>query len=131
MGKRNKRISTEGDGENLTNNPFGGLDLGGLTEAKVSPIDKVATPKAETKKNRGRVDVVRQRSAGGAGWTTVVKNFVGISNEEKNDLKKQIQKRCGVGGSLKGGVIEIQGDKRDDVKAVLEKARFRVVFAGG
>ena len=62
---------------------------------------------------------------------TVAKNFVGISQEEKNDLKKRIQKRCGVGGSLKDGRIEIQGDKRDDVKAVLEAAGFRVVFAGG
>ncbi len=62
---------------------------------------------------------------------TVAKNFVGISSEEKNALKKQIQKRCGVGGSLKGGNIEIQGDKREEIRDVLEKAGFRVVFAGG
>jgi len=62
---------------------------------------------------------------------TVAKNFVGISVEEKNALKKTIQKRCGVGGTLKNGAIEIQGDKRDQVREVLESAGFQVVFAGG
>lgn len=132
MGKRSKRISTEGNEQSLESNPFGGLDMGNLPDSKPLPIEKIiAEPKIEKKKSRGRVDVIRQRSAGGAGWMTVAKNFVGISKEEKNDLKKQIQKRCGVGGALKDGMIEIQGDKREDVKAVLEKARFRVIYAGG
>ena len=77
------------------------------------------------------MDVIRQRSAGGGGWVTVAKNFKGIAESEKKSLKQSIQKRCGVGGSLKGGCIEIQGDKREDVKLVLESAGFQVVFAGG
>ena len=62
---------------------------------------------------------------------TVAKNFKGISESEKKSLKQSIQKTCGVGGSLKAGCIEIQGDKREDVKRVLESAGFQVVFAGG
>lgn len=121
----------EGNENPLENNPFGNLDLGNLPDSPTAKAEIAQSKPKETKKNRGRVDVVRQRSAGGGGWMTVAKNFIGISQEEKNDLKKRIQKRCGVGGSVKEGRIEIQGDKRDDMKAVLEAAGFRVVFAGG
>lgn len=62
---------------------------------------------------------------------TVVSGFLGISGEEKAALAKSIQKRCGVGGAVKDGAIEIQGDKREETRAVLEAAGFRVVFAGG
>jgi len=133
MGKRKKRIGIDGDRTQLESNPFGGLDLGGLPESKPAKEERErpASLREPKTKNRGRVDVVRRRSAGSGGWMTVAKNFVGISNEEKTDIKKRIQKRCGVGGTLKGGNIEIQGDRREDVKAVLEQAGFRVVFAGG
>ncbi len=134
MGKRNKKIPLEGGGKDLSVNPFASLETEGLPRESKSPhgIQAASAPEpSEKKKNRGRVDVVRQRSAGSGGWMTVAKNFVGISIEEKNALKNSIQKRCGVGGTLKNGVIEIQGDKRDQVRDVLESAGFRVVFAGG
>ena len=119
-------------GSDLVSNPFGSLDASGLPDAPAaSPTEQLPAGKPVKKKNRGRVDVIRQRSAGGGGWMTVAKNFKGISESEKKSLKQSIQKRCGVGGSLKAGCIEIQGDKREDVKLVLESAGFQVVFAGG
>ncbi|MEM9159230.1 MAG: translation initiation factor [Verrucomicrobiota bacterium] len=132
MSKKKRKLSTEGGNSLGADNPFGSLDFGNLPDAPAAEKTEPMQPPTEQKtKNRGRVDVVRKRSSGGAGWVTVVQGFVGISNEEKNELKKQIQKRCGTGGSLKDGKIEIQGDKREEIKGVLEKAKFRVVFAGG
>jgi len=132
MGKKRKKIDSSSGGTDLSSNPFGSLDVTGLpnrNSVSRTPANPVR-PK-EQRKSRGRVDVLRQRSAGSGGWMTVAKNFVGISVEEKNALKKTIQKRCGVGGTLKNGAIEIQGDKRDQVREVLESAGFQVVFAGG
>jgi translation initiation factor 1 len=50
---------------------------------------------------------------------------------EKEDLARRMQKRCGTGGTVKEGRIEIQGDQREAVAEVLAAAGFRPVFAGG
>ena len=135
MGKKSKKIAVEGSSNELNVSPFRALGSIGLPENSVlsNPleVEKTREPSEQKKKRRGRVDVVRQRSAGSGGWSTIAKNFVGISVEEKNSLKKTMQKRCGVGGTLKNGAIEIQGDKREEMRDILESAGFRVVFAGG
>jgi len=41
-------------------------------------------------------------------------------------LVKQLKKRCGSGGTIKDGVVEIQGDHRDTVRAELAKRDFEV-----
>ena len=77
------------------------------------------------------MDIIRQKAGRGGKTVTVVTNFVGISLQEKEKLAREIQKTCGVGGSVKEGRIEIQGDKRPEVARILEAAGFRPVFAGG
>ena len=83
------------------------------------------------KKNRGRVDILRVKAGRGGKTVTLVKTFVGIGLPEKQQLAKAMQKACGVGGTVKDGQIEIQGDKRDEVARILIAANFRPVFAGG
>lgn len=131
MGKAKKRVSTDGSGS-LSENPFESLDLGGLPSGPASAYAaKDEKPQGAVKKSRGRLDVKREKAGRGGKTVTVVSGWKGIAFEEKSVLAKSIQKRCGVGGSVKNGNIEIQGDKREEAKAVLEDAGFRVVFAGG
>ncbi|WP_404339015.1 stress response translation initiation inhibitor YciH [Pseudoalteromonas mariniglutinosa] len=58
---------------------------------------------------------------------------VGIDNQQ-HDLKqlaKTIKSKMGQGGAVKEGVIEVQGDDRDKLKAILEALKFKVKIAGG
>ena len=112
----------------LGHNPFANLQSDGLPPGPAEPIAAAVVKKP---KNRGRVDIIRQKAGRGGKTVTVVTNFVGIGLPEKECLARQMQKACGVGGTVKEGRIEIQGDNRDEVARILVAAGFRPVFAGG
>jgi translation initiation factor 1 len=77
------------------------------------------------------VDIKRQTAHRGGKTVTVVSGLLSMSLAEKERLAAEIQKACGAGGTVKGGQIEIQGDKRVEVARILTHAGFRPVFAGG
>jgi len=54
-----------------------------------------------------------------------------VDDEALKALAGRLKKRCGVGGSVKDGVIELQGDHRETVVEVLRSENFDVVLAGG
>jgi len=110
--------------DSFANNPFSQLSGDALPPGP----ENVAPAK---RKNRGRVDIIRQTAGRGGKTVTVVTNFKGIGLPEKELLAKEIQKACGTGGTVKDGQIEIQGDKREEVARILTAAGFRPVFAGG
>jgi translation initiation factor 1 len=127
-----KRVPTDG-GQAFGHNPFAALSSEGLPPAPESPpVEANQRTKAKpARKNRGRVDIIRQTAGRGGKTVTVVKGFVGIGLPEKEQLAKAMQKICGTGGTVKNGQIEIQGDKRAEVARILTEANFRPVFAGG
>ena len=127
-----KRIPTDG-GPSFGHNPFDALSSAGLPPApEHSPEQAASHPAAKpAKKNRGRVDIIRQKAGRGGKTVTVVTGFVGIGLPEKEQLAKAMQRTCGTGGTVKEGRIEIQGDKREEVARILTEANFRPVFAGG
>ena len=131
MSRKKQRISTsEGDG--LKQNPFEELELNGLPSGSESSNNYKLPSKREKKKSdRGRVDIIRQTAHRGGKAVTVVTNFPPIELLEKKELAKKMQKSCSVGGTVKDGNIEIQGDNREEVKRILLEAGFKPVFAGG
>lgn len=74
---------------------------------------------------------IRRETSGrkGKGVTTV--SGVPLAEQELKQLAKQLKQQCGTGGALKDGVIEIQGDHREKLKALLEAQGFKVKLAGG
>ena len=78
----------------------------------------------------GRVKV-RRETAGRRGKAVTTVSGVPLGDAELKALAGKLKKRCGVGGSAKDGVIELQGDHRDTVVAMLREAGYDVVLAGG
>ena len=108
-------------------NPFAALNTAGLPAGP----EMGSTRDSHPKRDRGRVDLLRQKAGRGGKTVTVVTHFVGIELPEKEALAKKMQRACGTGGTVKEGRIEIQGDKRNEVARILAEAGFRPVFAGG
>jgi len=129
----NDKVSTDG-GSGLGQNPFAALSGLALPQAN-RPVTKTAasavTGPAQLARNRGRVDILREKAGRGGKTVTVATGFIGIGLPEKEQLAKKMQRACGAGGTVKEGRIEIQGDKRDEVARILTEAGFRPVFAGG
>jgi translation initiation factor 1 len=53
------------------------------------------------------------------------------SDEALKTLAAELKRRCGSGGTLKDGVIEIQGNHRDTLITILQSKGFRPKKAGG
>jgi len=84
---------------------------------KVTPNDGFARVRRETKGRKGK--------------GVMVISGLGLSTQELKALASKLKKSCGSGGSVVGETIEVQGDKRDTIKQVLEKQGFKVKFTGG
>ena len=74
---------------------------------------------------------VRREVAGRRGKAVTTISGVPLDEAGLRDLAGRLKKRCGVGGSAKHGVIELQGDHREVVVATLREAGYDVVLAGG
>jgi len=78
----------------------------------------------------GRVKVRRETSGRRGKTVTTVAN-VPVDDDGLRALAGRLKKRCGVGGSAKDGVIELQGDHREAVVEMLRADGYDVVLAGG
>ena len=110
--------------------PFADLDSAVAPQSSKGRSDEIA-PTSTIRKDRGRVDILRQTAGRGGKTVTVATHFTGLGLPEKEMLARKMQKACGTGGTVKDGRIEIQGDKRAEVARILAEAGFRPVFAGG
>ncbi len=78
----------------------------------------------------GIVRVGRQtKGRKGSGVTTV--SGLSLPPDQLRDLAGRLKKRCGAGGSVKAGVIEIQGEHRDILVQTLQQLGHTVKRVGG
>jgi translation initiation factor 1 len=74
---------------------------------------------------------VRLEVKGRRGKSVTTVTGVPLDEEGLLDLAAGLKRRCGAGGSLKDGVIEVQGDHRDTVMEELQRRGLRAKRAGG
>jgi translation initiation factor 1 len=81
---------------------------------RANPRGRVENPEGD---GIARVGCTR-RGRGGKTVTTVT--GLQLRGDELVALARDLKRHCGAGGSVKNGVIELQGDRRDAVLAELE-----------
>jgi translation initiation factor 1 len=91
-----------------------------------NPVHKTAP----TQKNDGIVRL-RREVKGRGGGTVIVISGLQLTTAQIKELAGVLKKKCGCGGTVKEGVIEIQGDHREALAAELQARSFKVKLAGG
>ncbi|MDY6891608.1 MAG: translation initiation factor Sui1 [Pseudomonadota bacterium] len=89
-----------------------------LREAeRLATLDGVVRIRRETKGRKGK------------GVTTI--SGLPLPGAELKRLAKTLKERCGTGGAIKAGVIEIQGDHRERLQQILQAQGYTVKLSGG
>ena len=74
---------------------------------------------------------LRRETKGRGGGTVIVISGIPLAGPALKELAGALKKRCGCGGTIKDGIIEIQGDHRDTLLLELQTRGYRVKLAGG
>ena len=91
---------------------------------------KPAQPQALVPKGDGGVRVGRATQGRKGKGVTVVTGLP-LAGTALDELATRLKKRCGSGGTVHEGVIEIQGDHRDTLVAELGQLGYAVKRSGG
>lgn len=74
---------------------------------------------------------IRREVGGRGGKTVTVVTGLRLDDAALAALAKRLKSACGTGGTVKSGVLELQGDQRELLVSLLAKEGFRSKFAGG
>ncbi len=94
-------------------------------------LRKAREPGLKERRADGNRVTVRREVARRRGKAVTTISGVPVDDAGLKELAAKLKKRCGVGGAVKNGVIEIQGDHRDLVVEVLKADGYTPVLAGG
>ena len=98
------------------------------------PVSKCSCKKINSKsqvniKLDGIIRVQREGKGRKGKTVTTISGFQ-LDDDELKDLATQLKRRCGTGGSVKDGVIIIQGNHRETLIAELKNRGFKAKIAG-
>ncbi len=124
-------------------NPIKGLGglagLAGLVVKETPPVSAtdlaaqvkaIAQAKADAQKAKDVVRVSRETKGRGGKAVTLVSG-IALADKDLDALGKQLKASCGSGGTVKDGVIEVQGDHIDRIVALLVAQGYKAKRAGG
>jgi translation initiation factor 1 len=95
------------------------------------PVRECVCPKGAPGAARPAQVRVGRATQGRAGKGVTVVTGLPLALAELEALAQQLKKRCGSGGTVRAGIIEIQGDHRDTIVAELVKLGWPAKRSGG
>jgi len=100
-------------------------DEGDLRKGQEAPRKIISLPPQQQ-----TVYLHRDLKGRGGSSVTLLKNLI-LSEEDMKGLAKKLKQLCGSGGTVKNGVIEIQGEQREKIAEALKQLGYKVKIAGG
>jgi len=94
---------------------------------------RITEKKKETVQRSGGDGIarVRREKKGRGGKTVTTITDLDLNAAQIKELASEIKRLCGTGGSVKNGIIEIQGDNADKVVQALDERGYKAKRAGG
>ena len=74
---------------------------------------------------------IKRETKGRKGKGVTIISGLPLNEGDLKKLAKELKQRCGTGGAVKNGDVEIQGDQRDVIKALLETKGYQAKLSGG
>jgi translation initiation factor 1 len=106
-------------------------DAGRMCPACRQPVAQCACKAATAAPAGDGVARVRRETGGRGGKAVTVIRGLPLQGEALAQLGKRLRTACGAGGTLKDGVLEVQGDHVDRVVEWLKKEGLAAKRAGG
>ena len=142
--KSSRKIRTD-DLDEFGSSPFSSLRTDGLPEANKSNSEKVFSlhksgriakkkvPAPVEKIGSGqRLEIRREKSGRGGKTVTTVCGFPRTTSIlQKNQMLSKLKKSIGTGGTWNGEIMELQGDRREDLLDWLTAIGYKPILAGG
>jgi len=94
------------------------------------PQKVIASPAVQPS-NKKQVISVGRETKGRKGKGVTILSDLPLNEEQIHELATKLKSKCGTGGTVKEGKIEIQGDQRERIIIELEKLGFKTKKVGG
>ena len=106
-------------------------ETGRLCSECSKPVNGCLCKKTGVTKTGDGIVRVSRSTAGRKGKGVTLITGVPLDEKALKEFAKKLKQKCGSGGTLKDGVIEIQGEHRDFLVAELQKQGWTVKRVGG
>jgi translation initiation factor 1 len=104
---------------------------GGFCQTCGKKLDRCRCGKSVTTRSADGVVRVGRSTKGRKGKGVTVVSGIPLDAGALKQVAKTLKQKCGSGGTVKAGIIEIQGDHRDLLVAELKAMGYTVKRAGG
>lgn len=95
---------------------------------------RIDAPKAEKATGQAFADGflrLKRETKGRNGKGVITIAGIAETEDKLNEIAALLKKKCGCGGAVKDGIIEIQGDKREVIQQELTKLGYKHKWSGG
>lgn len=106
-------------------------DAGRICPGCTQPVAKCVCKQASSTPAGDGIVRISRETKGRKGKGVTLVTGIPLAGNELKGLAKQLKQQLSTGGAVKEGVLEFQGDQRNAVKNLLEKAGYSVKLSGG